>query len=106
MLHAQLATFRHIDNRHNTFRLLDSINPNPPYQPDTTRTVDLPFSLRKWIRDSESCLNNVGAVRELFGGNYQSQILVYGNGPHELETHDDEETFLLQIVSFVAFMSQ
>ncbi len=76
---------------------------NPPWQPDSNRVVDEPFSLDSWLDRNAEGIRREGRVR-LFGdgkGRYQSDIFILGRcDDHVANRHlrsDGGETFLWQL---------
>lgn len=70
---------------------------NPPWQPDSSRLVEAPFSLKQWIKQNRSEIEASGCKR-LFDKSYQSDILILGLGSGSRPIHSKGgETFLWMV---------
>ncbi|TRY72405.1 hypothetical protein TCAL_00299 [Tigriopus californicus] len=70
---------------------------NPPWTPDETRSVEMPFDLMTWVMNHFEEIQQKDHVR-LFSDSYQSDVLLWGRGPgsRPLNTQGGE-TFLWQL---------
>ena len=84
--------------QHRTGRpIKDQITLHPPYHPDATRVVPDAFSLRKWLESNRAEINQTG-WKQLFSGNYQSDVVVHGKGKSQFSA-SSSETWIWQLVT-------
>ena len=62
-----------------------------PYEVNEKVSVDEPFSLEQWLDRNSQRLSN--GKLDLFHGDFQSQIIVYGTGEDEV-VNEDADTFI------------
>ncbi|KAK2704412.1 hypothetical protein QYM36_016714 [Artemia franciscana] len=65
-----------------------------PYEVNEKVSVDEPFSLEQWLDRNSQRLSN--GKLDLFQGDFQSQIIVYGTGEDEV-VNEDADTFIWAI---------
>jgi len=75
----------------------DSVLDNPPWVPDSTRSVEQPFNLQDWL-DKKRRLIRASGEADLFDSNkYQSNIKVLGFGSGLKTLTANSEVFLWQL---------
>lgn len=78
-----------------------AIPAEPPYRPDSERTLAAPFNLKDWLSANGDEINR-DRVKALFDpSTCQSKISVYSKGNSSLLA--DHEIWLWQLVSFCEF---
>ncbi|XP_013777185.1 3-hydroxyanthranilate 3,4-dioxygenase-like isoform X2 [Limulus polyphemus] len=71
-----------------------TITETPPFKPDNQRSLEAPFSLRKWIDNNIEEINRTG-YKQLFEGRYESKVFIIGLG-QQTRSSSHAETFLWQ----------
>ncbi|KAL7645473.1 UNVERIFIED_CONTAM: hypothetical protein RMT77_003859 [Armadillidium vulgare] len=71
-----------------------TITSNPPWQPDSKRELEKPFSLNYWIMENFQEIKKNGKKR-LFNFSYESDVTVYVEGEDSVK--DETEIWLWQI---------
>ena len=71
-----------------------SINPSPPWVPDSQRVVGRPFNLAGWLNEHRTLISTTGSYPLFPPSSYQSDILVLGLGRGSRQVKSPSETFL------------
>ena len=74
-----------------------SINPSPPWVPDSQRVVGRPFNLAGWLNEHRTLISTTGSYPLFPPSSYQSDILVLGLGRGSRQVKSPSETFLWQL---------
>jgi len=75
----------------------DSVNPSPPWVPDSSRSVSDPFNLQDWLDSHRRLIRSSGEVWLFEENHYQSDIKVLGHGPGSRTWTTSTEVFLWQL---------
>jgi len=75
----------------------DSIEKNPPWNPDQNRATESPFNLQDWIDTNRRKIRSSGEVNLFDPVKYQSDIKVLGYGQGGQNITAESEIFLWQI---------
>jgi len=75
----------------------DSVEKNPPWNPDSSRDTETPFNLQDWIDTNRRKIRSSGEVYLFNPDKYQSDIRVIGFGQGGQTITAESEMFLWQI---------
>jgi len=75
----------------------DSVNSNPPWEPDSKTVVETPFNLQDWLDAHRRLIRSSGSHPLFPPSRYQSDILVLGLGEGTRDISSPSETFLWQL---------
>eukprot|EP00092_Neocalanus_flemingeri_P025624 GFUD01027780.1.p1 GENE.GFUD01027780.1~~GFUD01027780.1.p1 ORF type:complete len:296 (-),score=86.37 GFUD01027780.1:152-1039(-) len=75
----------------------DSVNKNPPWNPDSKRVVESPFNLQEWLDAHRRLIRSSGSQPLFSPSSYQSNVLVMGLGQGSRTIASPSETLLWQL---------
>eukprot|EP00092_Neocalanus_flemingeri_P068176 GFUD01083265.1.p1 GENE.GFUD01083265.1~~GFUD01083265.1.p1 ORF type:complete len:294 (+),score=74.49 GFUD01083265.1:33-914(+) len=75
----------------------DSVNKNPPWNPDSKRVVGNPFNLQDWLDAHRQLIRSSGSQPLFSPSSYQSDVTVMGLGQGSRIILSPSETFLWQL---------